>query len=132
MLEQNLSGLSSHLEQGARKGYGSPMERAAHWFRAIGDSEPDHTYLKKASTDLARTCESMEGQLRDSDEVLFIQNLHSLTDYVRVTQVSCWSKIETWTVLVMVGPVLLLETSTLKIKLNCYWWISQGLMQGDE
>ena len=88
MLEHNLAGLSSHLEQSARKGYGSPMERAAHWFRAISDSEPDHTYLKRASTDLARTCESMDVQFRDSDELLFIQNLHSLTDYIGVAQVS--------------------------------------------
>ena len=30
----------------------------------------------------------MEGQLLgDSDELLFIQNLHSLTDYIRVAQV---------------------------------------------
>ena len=87
MLEQNLTGLSSHLEQSARKGHGSPIERAAHWFRAISDSEPHHTYLKKASTDLARTCEGINGQLGDSDEMLFIQNLRSLTDYIRVAQV---------------------------------------------
>lgn len=87
MLEQNLVGLSSHLEQSSRKGHGSPMERAAHWFQAISDSEPDHTYLKRASTDLARTCEAMESQVGDSDEMLFIQNLQSLTDYVRVAQV---------------------------------------------
>lgn len=64
------------------------MERSAHWFRAISDSEPSHTYLKRASADLARTCEVMEGgQVGDSDEMLFIQNLHSLADYIRVAQV---------------------------------------------
>ncbi len=87
MLEQNLTGLSSHLEQAARKGRGSSMERAAHWFRAVSDSEPHHTYLKRAAADLARTCESMEGQVGDSDEFLFIQNLQSLTDYIKVAQV---------------------------------------------
>lgn len=86
-LEQNMVGLTSHLEQSARRGHGSPMERAAHWFRAISDSEPHHTYLKRAAADLARTCEGMEAQLGDSDEMLFIQNLQSLTDYVRVAQV---------------------------------------------
>lgn len=80
-------GLTSHLEQAARRGNGSPMERAAHWFRAISDSEPHHTYLKRAAADLARTCEGMEGQFGDSDEMLFIQNLQSLADYVRVAQV---------------------------------------------
>ena len=63
------------------------MERTAHWFRAISDSEPHHTYLKRASADLARTCENIDGQIGDSDEMLFIQNLQSLADYIRVAQV---------------------------------------------
>lgn len=87
MLEQNLVGLTGHLEHSNRRGRGSPMERSAHWFSAISDSEPHHTYLRRASADLARTCEGMEGQLGDSDESLFIQNLQSLTDYIRVAQV---------------------------------------------
>lgn len=86
MLEQNLVGLTGHLEHSNRRGRGSPMERSAHWFSAISDSEPHHTYLRRASADLARTCEGMEGQLGDSDESLFIQNLQSLTDYIRVAQ----------------------------------------------
>ena len=63
------------------------MERMAHWFRAISNSEPHHTYLKRASADLARTCENIDGQIADSDEMLFVQNLQSLTDYIRVAQV---------------------------------------------
>ena len=87
MLEQNLVGLTSHLEQSARRGRGSPMERSAHWFSAISDSEPHHTYLKRAAADLARTCEGVELHGGDSDEMLFIQNLQSLADYIRVAQV---------------------------------------------
>lgn len=88
MLEQNLVGLASHLEHSTRRGRSSPIERSAHWFSAISDSEPHHTYLKRASADLARTCEAMESQLGDSDEMLFIQNLQSLAEYIRVAQVS--------------------------------------------
>ena len=88
MLEQNIVGLTSHLEHSSRRGHGSIMERSAHWFSAISDSEPNHTYLKRASADLARTCEGMESQLGNSDEMLFTQNLQSLADYIRVAQVS--------------------------------------------
>lgn len=83
-LEQHTQGLASHLEQSSRRK--TAMEKTGHWFRAISESEPAETYLKRAASDLARSCEVMEGHHGDTDEILFIQNLQSIADYVRAAQ----------------------------------------------
>ncbi|CAI7992835.1 Sorting nexin-7 [Geodia barretti] len=80
-LEQNLLGLANHLEQSVRRKTHS--ERTAHWFRAISESEPGDTYLKTASSDLARTCDTMETSHGDSEDTLLVHNLQSIADYVR-------------------------------------------------
>ena len=64
-----------------------PSEKTAHWFRALSESEPVETYLKFAASDLARTCESVEGHQIDTDDTLFIQSLQSIADYVKAAQV---------------------------------------------
>ena len=88
MLEQNLIG--PYLSLGTRyqkRAWLSPWKGVLIGSAPISDSEPHHTYLKRASADLARTCEAMENHMGDSDEMLFIQNLQSLADYIRVAQV---------------------------------------------
>ena len=84
-LEQNIVGLANYLEQESRRK--TTTERTGHWFRAISEAEGTDTYLRSASSDLARMCEVMEGHHADSDETLFIQNLQSMADYVRKAQV---------------------------------------------
>jgi hypothetical protein len=82
-LEQNLLGLANHLEQSVRRKTHS--ERTAHWFRAISESEPGDTYLKTASSDLARTCNTMETSHGDSEDTLLVHNLQSIAYYVRAS-----------------------------------------------
>ncbi len=62
----------------------------AHWFWAIANGEPSNTYLRIASTDLARTCEAIEsnrGGVSDGDDMLCIENLQSIADYIHSAQV---------------------------------------------
>lgn len=80
-LEQNLLGLANHLEQSMRRK--TSNERTAHWFRAVCESEPADTYLKAATSNLARTCDAMESHHGDSEDTLLIHNLQSIADYVR-------------------------------------------------
>ena len=59
------------------------------WFRAIAKGEPCDTYVKTASTDLARTCEAIESHHlnSDGDDALCVQNLQSIADYIRGAKV---------------------------------------------
>eukprot|EP00731_Ephydatia_muelleri_P012936 Em0007g246a len=83
-LEHHLLGLALHIEQSTRSK--NSAEKTAHWFRALSESEPVETYLKFAASDLARTCESVEGHQIDTDDTLFIQSLQSIADYVKAAQ----------------------------------------------
>ena len=65
----------------------SPLPPSLPPSRAISESEPSETYLKTASSDLARTCETMESNHGDSEDTLLIHNLQSIADYVRAAQV---------------------------------------------
>ena len=61
----------------------------SHSFWAIANGEPSNTYLKIASTDLARTCEAIESHRAgsDGDDALCVQNLQSIADYMHSAQV---------------------------------------------
>jgi hypothetical protein len=59
-----------------------------HTRRAISESEPGDTYLKTASSDLARTCNTMETSHGDSEDTLLVHNLQSIAYYVRASLVN--------------------------------------------
>lgn len=60
--------------------------------RAISEAEPCSSYLQKAAESLSRTCQATESQHTDGEDIVCLQNLQSIADYIHAAQVSITSQ----------------------------------------
>ena len=63
-------------------------ETMSSCLQAISEAEPSSTYLQKAAESLSRTCQASESQNTDGEEMVCLQNLQSIADYIHAAQVS--------------------------------------------
>lgn len=69
-----------------------PEETMSSCLQAISEAEPCSTYLQKAAESLSRTCQASESQNADGEEMVCLQNLQSIADYIHSAQVSSSSQ----------------------------------------